>query len=144
MLRVTPGNNEIVEQTEVRSTIPQKGFTLLELIITMSILSVLAVGSIPVARNLMRRPKAGERRSTLREIRKAIDQYKLTCDGGAVKFLDRKVEDECYPPTLEVLVEGISPQERPTTTIRFLRRIPKDPFTGKAEWGMRSVQDDPD
>src|SRR5262245_33104481 len=120
----------------------EAGFTLLELIITLTIIAVLAAGSIPVARNMIKREKEMELRRTLRELRKAIDSYKLACESGMVGPLDRKVEDECYPQTMEILVEGIHPPNKGDTTIRFLRRIPKDPFTGKADWGMRSVQDD--
>ena len=126
-----------------RSTI-QSGFTLLELIITLAIIAILAAGTIPVARNMIRREREMELRRTLRELRKAIDAYKISCEQGNVGPLDRKVDDECYPPSLDILVEGINPPNKGNTTIRFLRRIPKDPFTGNNEWGMRSIQDDPD
>jgi len=123
----------------------ESGFTLLELIITLAIIAILAAGTIPVARNMIKREKEIELRRNLREIRKAIDDYKLRCDvGGLLSPLDRRVEDECYPKDLEILVEGIHPMNKVDSTIRFLRRIPKDPFTGKADWGFRSVQDDPD
>ena len=85
-----------------------------------------------------------ELRRNLRELRKAIDAYKYACEQGQVGALDRKVEDECYPPDLKVLIEGIHPPNKSNSTIRFLRRIPKDPFTGRAEWGLRSIQDSPD
>jgi general secretion pathway protein G len=124
------------------------GFSLLELIITLGILSILVAGVIPLARNTIKREREMELRRNLREIRQAIDRYKQVCDPaplglGLVGPLDRKVDDECYPPNLEILVEGITP---PNTTkkIRFLRRIPRDPLSGKAEWGLRSVQDDRD
>jgi general secretion pathway protein G len=81
-----------------------------------------------------------ELRDTLREIRRAIDAWNQACESGLVGPLDRRVDDQCYPPTLEALVEGIRP---PNTDriIRFLRRIPRDPLTGKAEWGLSSIQD---
>ncbi len=122
----------------------QSGFTLLELIITLAIIAVLAAGTIPVARNMIRREKEMELRRNLREIRKAIDAYKIACESGLVGPLDRKVGDECYPQSLEILVEGIHPPNKGDSTIRFLRRIPRDPLTGNTEWGKRSVQDDPD
>jgi general secretion pathway protein G len=122
----------------------EQGFTLLELIITLAIIAVLTAGTVPVARNLIKREREMELRRNLREIRKAIDGYKYACESGQVGPLDRKVEDECYPPELDILVEGIHPPNKSDSTVRFLRRIPRDPFTGKAEWGMRSVQDDPD
>src|SRR5262245_32050393 len=122
----------------------ESGFTLLELIITLTIIAVLAAGSIPVARNMIKREKELKLRRPLRKLRKAINSYKIACEAGMVGPLDRKVEDECYPPSLEILVEGIHPPQKGDTTVRFLRRIPKDPFTGKDDWGMRSVQDDAD
>src|SRR5262245_61783193 len=122
----------------------ESGFTLLELIITLAIIAILAAGTIPVARNMIKREKEMELRRTLREIRKGIDAYHIACQAGLVGQLDRKLEDQEYPPTLEILVEGIHPPNQGDKTIRFLRRIPKDPFTGKTEWGFRSVQDEPD
>ncbi|MFM8395467.1 MAG: type II secretion system protein [Acidobacteriota bacterium] len=122
----------------------ESGFTLLELIITLAIIAILAAGTIPIARNMIKREREMELRRNLRDIRKAIDSYKHACEIGQVGPLDRKVNDECYPPDLEILVEGIHPPNKSDSTIRFLRRIPKDPFTGKTEWGMRSVQDDRD
>ncbi len=112
------------------------------MIISLGILAILAGGAIPVARNLIKRQKEQELRRELRELRKAIDSYKMACEMNMVAPLDRKVGDECFPQTLEVLVEGIRPPNKADLTIRFLRRIPKDPFTGKTDWGLRSVQDD--
>lgn len=121
----------------------QSGFTLLELIITLAILGILVAGAMPIARSSIKRDREMELRRNLREVRQALDRYKSFCDLGQVGPLDRKVEDECYPPTLETLVEGIHPPNT-TRTVRFLRRIPKDPMTGKDEWGLRSMQDEPD
>lgn len=121
----------------------ETGFTLLELIITLAIIAILTAGTIPVARNLIKREREMELRRNLRELRKAIDSYKIACEQGLVGPLDRKTNDECYPPSLEILVEGIHPPNKGDTTVRFLRRIPKDPFTGNTEWGTRSIQDDP-
>ena len=122
---------------------PESGFTLLELIITLAILAVLVTAVIPIARNAIKHERELELRRNLREVRQALDRYYTSCQQGLVGTLDRKVDDECYPPTLDILVEGIHPPNS-TRTIRFLRRIPKDPFTGKAEWGQRSMQDEPD
>lgn len=121
----------------------ESGFTLLELIITLAIIAVLTGGTIPVAKNMIKREKEMALRRDLRELRKAIDMYKVACDSGQVPPLDKKPDDDCYPHTLEVLVEGINPPNK-NTTIRFLRRIPEDPLTGNKEWGLRSIQDDPD
>lgn len=118
------------------------GFSLLELIITLAILSILVTAVVPLTRNNLKRQREYELKQTLREIRQAIDRYNVDCKAGQVGQLDRKVNDEYYPPTFETLVEGITP---PNTTrkIRYLRRMPRDPITGKDEWGFRSVQDDP-
>jgi hypothetical protein len=84
-----------------------------------------------------------ELRLALRTLRQAIDGYKISCEQGNVGPLDRTVNDECYPHTLQTLVTGIAPPNRGATRIRFLRRIPRDPITGTYNWGLRSMQDDP-
>lgn len=122
----------------------EPGFTLLEMIIVLAVLSLVTVATIPVARNMAKHSKEKELRRTLIELRKSIDAYKISCEQGNVGPLDRKIEDECFPPTLEILVEGIHPPNKGDVTLRFMRRIPKDPLTDKADWGLRSVQDDPD
>lgn len=117
------------------------GFSLLELIITLAILSILVASVVPLTKNNLKRQREYELKQTLREIRVAIDRYKFDCERGAVGPLDRKVNDECYPPDLATLVDGITP---PNTTrkIRYLRRTPRDPISGSEEWGLRSIQDD--
>jgi|SRR5262245_4632630 len=123
----------------------EAGFTLLELIIALGIIAILTAGSIPVARNFIKREKEIELRRNLREIRKAIDAYYFACQGGQIGPLDKPPpENMCYPEKLEVLVEGVIPQNQVEGRIRWLRRIPKDPFTGNTEWGVRSIDDDPD
>ncbi len=84
-----------------------------------------------------------ELRVALRVMRQAIDEYKKQCDYGMIGPLDRRVDDHCYPPNLKVLVDGISPPNNSAIRIRFLRSIPIDPTTGKREWGLRSMQDEP-
>ncbi len=118
------------------------GFSLLELIITLTVLSILVVAAVPLTRNNIKREREFELKKNLRDIRQAIDRYKTDCERGMIGPLDRKVNDECYPPNIETLVEGITP---PNTNrkIRYLRRMPRDPMTGKDEWGTRSIQDDP-
>jgi|SRR5438874_3871434 len=116
----------------------QHGFTLVELIIAITIMSILAGAAIPVVRVRVRRDRERELRRDLWEMRDAIDRYKDAADRGAFQI---KVGTDGYPPDLETLVNGVDVQGK---KVRFLRRIPIDPLTGKTEWGMRSNQDEPD
>lgn len=119
----------------------QRGLSLIELIVAFTILSLLAALSIPLARSKVRREKERELRYSLRELRTAIDKYKDMCDQGA---FGQKLGTECYPETLEMLVEGVQIANDATgKRVRFLRRIPRDPFTNSTDWGLRSTQDDP-
>lgn len=117
------------------------GMTLLELIIACSILIVLASAALPVARYSIIRSKETELRRDLREMKDAIDRYKDLADRNLIRV---EVGSEGYPPDLETLVKGVNVGASSDRKIRFLRKIPVDPMTGQAEWGMRSVQDDPD
>lgn len=119
---------------------PQSGLTLLELIIACTIMLVLSTAALPVFKYTVIRSKEYELRRSLREMRNAIDKYKDVADLNLVRV---QVGSEGYPPDLETLVKGTS-YGAATQKMRFLRRIPIDPMTGKAEWGLRSVQDDPD
>ena len=117
------------------------GFTILELMVAVSILLVLATMALPVAQVKIKRQKEQELRRSLREIRTAIDRYKDAADQGLIAV---DVDTEGYPPTLETLVEGVELAGKPDRRVRFLRRIPRDPFTNSTLWGMRGVQDSPD
>lgn len=119
----------------------QTGMTLLELVIACSILLVLASAALPMARLSIKRQKEAELRQALREIRTAIDRYKDAADRNLIRV---EVGTEGYPPDLETLVRGVQLGASPDRRVRFLRRIPADPITGRAEWGLRAVQDDPD
>jgi general secretion pathway protein G len=119
----------------------EAGLTLLELILACAILLILSAAALPVVRYQMVRPKEAELRRNLREIRSAIDRYKDIADLNLVRV---EVGSEGYPPDLETLVKGIQYGNSGLQKIRLLRRIPVDPMTGRAEWGLRSVQDDPD
>lgn len=118
------------------------GFTLLELVVTATVLLILASAVVPLAKNSLRREKELELRRDLREMRMAIDAYKAAVDQQKIKPPPQ--ENNGYPESLESLVEGAPLTGSPSRKMRFLRRVPVDPFTGKAEWGLRSISDDPD
>jgi len=115
--------------------------TLLELIIASSILLILSSAALPVLRYTIVRQKEAELRRDLREMRDAIDRYKDYSDRGMIRV---EAGSEGYPPDLETLVKGTNIGAGQDQKIRFLRRIPKDPITGRAEWDLQAVQDDPD
>jgi len=126
----------------------QDGFTILELIIVIMILSILTTAAVPMVRNSVKRERESELRLGLRQLRKAIDDYKRFNDmsGGAAIPIELRTPTG-YPKELKVLVEGFIPANVVGTSqnrIRFLRRIPVDPMTGNTEWGMRSYKDKPD
>jgi general secretion pathway protein G len=116
----------------------ERGFTLIELIATVTILTVLALMAIPLATLTIRRERERELRRDLLAMRDAIDRYKDAGDKGAFQ---PKLDSGGYPPDLETLVKGVDVGGK---KLKFLRRIPIDPMTKTTEWGMRSMQDDPD
>ena len=116
------------------------GFTLLELVIAAGILLILSTAALPVYRFTVIRSREYELHRDLREMRKAVDLFKDDADRNLVRV---EVGSEGYPPDLETLVKGLN-YGSGTQRKRYLRRIPVDPLTGRAEWGLRSVQDDPD
>lgn len=117
------------------------GHTLVELIATVSIISILAMGVLPLARISIKRQKESELRHALREMRDAIDRYKDAADRG---FIEVKLGTDGYPPDLETLVKGVTQLNTTDKKLRFLRRVPIDPMIGKNEWGLRSSQDSPE
>jgi general secretion pathway protein G len=116
----------------------ERGLTLVELIVTVAILAIVAGAAIPVARYQVKRGKERELRYDLWQMRDSIDHYKDAADKNLFQI---KLDSQGYPPDMETLVNGVDIQGK---KVRFLRRIPVDPMTGKAEWGLRSMQDDPD
>ncbi len=120
----------------------QRGMTLIELIVAFTIMLILTTMSVPLARSKVRAERERDLRAALTEMRKAIDKYNDNCAAGY--FGATKADAYCYPESLEILVEGQKlGQSADGKKMKFLRRVPRDPFTGKTEWGMRSVQDDP-
>jgi general secretion pathway protein G len=119
----------------------QAGFTLIELVITTAILMILASVALPIARVSIERGKEVELRQDLLDMRTAIDRYKDLADRNQIRV---KAGTDGYPPDLETLVEGVPLAGKPGERIRFLRKIPVDPMTGKTDWGLRCVQDEPD
>ena len=116
----------------------ERGFTLIELIATITILTVLAMMALPLANLSVKRERERELRRDLWEMRDAIDRYKDAADRGAFQS---KLDSGNYPPDLETLVKGVDVGGK---KLKFLRRIPVDPMMKNSEWGMRSMQDDPD
>ncbi len=120
----------------------QQGLTLVELIVAFTIMLILSTMAVPLARSRVRTERERDLRNALREVHSAIDKYKDGCDQGW--FGPVKAGTNCYPETLDMLVEGVKlANSADGKKVRFLRKIPIDPFTRKAEWGMRSDQDDP-
>lgn len=122
----------------------ESGFTFVELVVCSAILGILAMGALPLARVSMKRTKESQLRAELREMRTAIDKFKDAADNGVISPLDLPVGGDNYPKDLQQLVDGVSVQNDATgKKLRFLRRIPIDPMTGRAEWKLRASQDDP-
>jgi general secretion pathway protein G len=115
--------------------------TLLELILTCAILLILSSAVLPIAKYTVVREREGELRHNLLEIRDAIDRYKDASDHNQIRV---EIGSEGYPPDLETMVKGVQLGASGDKKIRFLRKIPVDPTTGRAEWGLRAIQDDPD
>ena len=119
----------------------QSGLTLVELIVACTIMLILTTMAVPLARAKVRVTRERELRADLREMRAAIDKYK---DYADLQYLGpQKLGANNWPESLDILVEGVKLPGPDGKKMRFLRRIPIDPFTGKAEWGLRSDQDDP-
>lgn len=139
---VEPSGELAAECSLPRRRRRRRGLTLVELIVAFTILMILSMMAMPLARFRVRREKERDLRLALREMRTAIDKYKDACDKGTLG--PPKLGTECYPETLDVLVEGVKiANDASGKKIKFLRRIPIDPFTKQKDWAMRSNQDDP-
>jgi len=116
----------------------QQGLTLVELIVTVAILGILASVAYPIARFQIQRQKEQVLRDHLWTMRRAIDNYKDAADRKAFRV---SIDSNGYPPDMNTLVNGVDVQGK---KVKFLRQIPVDPMTGKKDWVLRSMQDDPD
>ena len=114
---------------------------MVELIVAFTIMLVLTSMAVPLARSKVRVQRERDLKYALREMHAAIDKYKDYADLGYLG--PQKQGTNNWPETLDVLVEGVKLPGPDGKIMRFLRRVPIDPFTGKAEWGLRSDQDDP-
>lgn len=122
-----------------------RGVTLVELVCAATIVAILAAVAAPVANNMIKRQKEMELRAALRDIRFAIDRFQLDVDrypGIRTKMLNA-ANDDGYPEKLEWLYQGVDIGDAKGTKIKYLRRLPKDPLTGKADWQTRSSRDRP-
>ncbi len=121
-----------------------KGFTLIELVVTVAILAILASAAMPMLQVSVHRVKESELRADLRQIRDALDAYKKASDEGHIK---KNIEQTGYPPNLDVLVNGVTDEKDPNKhKLKFLRKIPVDPMNSESitidkpetNWGLRS------
>ena len=118
----------------------QRGFTLVELLVTVAIVALLASIAMPLAEVTVQRNKEKDLRHALREIRGAIDAYKKAGEDGVI---ERKADESGYPPTLAVLAEGVVDRRKTDgSKVYFLRRVPADPVSGE-DWGLRSYASSP-
>jgi len=121
------------------------GYTFIELIIATAVMMILASAALPLARVSIRRQKETYLRTELRSMRTAIDRFKDLADTGGIATTALRLGCENYPPSLEALVEGV-PRSNDTSSrpVKFLRRVPIDPITTRADWGLRAYSDAPD
>ena len=125
----------------------QTGFTLIELVVTVAIVSVLALVAVPMTAVTMQRVRESELRTALREIRTALDDYKKAVDAGRI---EKRADGSGYPPNLDVLANGVEDAKSAVRQkLYFLRRLPRDPFADPSQsaadsWGKRAYGTPPD
>ena len=126
------------------AAVMERGFTFVEMLVVVALVAILASAVMPLARVAAQRQREIELRRNLRDIRTAIDRYKDAADQGQIAATKVKLGSEGYPPDLEILVVGVDAAGASDRKLKFLRRIPIDPMTREAVWGMRSYDDKPD
>jgi general secretion pathway protein G len=135
----------VLEDRSRRRGFESTGYTLVELLIVVTLLMVLASAVLPLAQVTSQRQREAELRRNLREMRTAIDKFKDSVDTGLIPTTELRPDNEGYPPDLDTLVDGVVVANDATgRKLKFLRRIPVDPMTNDTEWGVRSYQDKPD
>jgi general secretion pathway protein G len=127
---------------------PARGFTFIELVLTLALLAVMATVALPMSQLVHQRRQEQALADALREIRQALDAYRRAVDQGRITV---RAGESGFPPSLDVLVEGVVDERSPTRQrIYFLRRLPRDPLATDAEadaadtWGLRSHDSPPD
>jgi len=135
----------VLDDRSSRCGFERTGYTLVELLIVVTLLMILASAVLPLAQVTSQRQREAELRRNLREIRTAIDKFKDSVDTGLIPTTELRPDNEGYPPDLDKLVDGVAIANDATgRKLKFLRRIPIDPMTNDTEWGLRSYQDKPD
>jgi general secretion pathway protein G len=131
----------VLAMVKRRNQFTDQGFMLIELIAAITILLILTTMALPLARNEIIRHREMVLHEDLRMMREAIDRYKFDSDQGKIPI---KVDTFGYPPDLQTLVDGVAVKGTAKGKYKYLRKIPVDPMTGSADWGLRAMQDDPD
>jgi len=140
-----PPNSRVRDRASGAWQVRAWGYTFVELLIVTTVLLILASAVLPLTRVTVQRQREAQLHRALREIRTAIDGFKDAVDQGRIATTEVESGSEGYPPDLETLVEGVTAvNDASGRKLKFLRRVPLDPLTTDAEWGLRAYSDAPD